>query len=272
MCGRFALFCEGAAQAPRYNIRPSQEILVIVPGSGPLFDGNSRISEVPMVDETPLLNKFPGPKALKCGSIRLCAAVWSFPPPGGMPGHPRSVINARAEGILSKPYFRKAMASGRIAIPASGFYEWEPAGTGPSNQGSRGKSGAPWFFRPAAKGLLFFAGLAMRIAVSDADGGRNPGGGSRLFACIITVEANSAVAPVHHRMPGILDDSSLAGWLDLNGTDPSGAAELLKPAPEGLISGSRVGNMVGRPGTEGPELIEPVEARSTERPRQGTLW
>jgi putative SOS response-associated peptidase YedK len=60
------------------------------------------------------------------------------------------------------------------------------------------------------------------------DNWRNPGNGEweRTFA-LITVEANSIVAPVHDRMLAILDHSELRRWLSTE-EDPR---DLLRPFP-----------------------------------------
>jgi len=39
-------------------------------------------------------------------------------------------INARMEGILSKPSFRKPIRSHRCLVPATGFYEWKSTAGG----------------------------------------------------------------------------------------------------------------------------------------------
>ena len=59
-------------------------------------------------------------------------------------------INARAEGIASKPMFRGALRHGRCLIPASGFYEWK----------GLGKTKVPHFIRPAGGGIFVFAGIS----------------------------------------------------------------------------------------------------------------
>jgi putative SOS response-associated peptidase YedK len=80
---------------PRYNIAPSQEMIVITnasPDKASLF----RWGFIPN---------------------------WSNDEKVGF-----TMFNARAENILSKALFRESIRSKRCLIPADGFYEWKKAG------------------------------------------------------------------------------------------------------------------------------------------------
>lgn len=111
MCGRFTLtlsiaglqryFNASAALAlsPRYNIAPSQGVLVVRQQ-----ENKSR--------ECVLLRWGLIPPWLKEENIN---AQW---------------INARAETVDQKPLFRQAFQQRRCLIPASGFYEWKKTGKG----------------------------------------------------------------------------------------------------------------------------------------------
>lgn len=104
MCGRFALVAtreEFATQfhlgrqvtvAPRYNIAPSQQIIII----------RSRVYGSL-------------PKAFRWGLI----PSWSTDLKAG-----NTLINARAETVKKKSVFRKAFDARRCLVPATGFYEW----------------------------------------------------------------------------------------------------------------------------------------------------
>jgi len=78
---------------PRYNIAPTQDVDVILPGEGGRTVKRMRWWLVPM---------------------------WWKKPLKDVP----STFNARCEGIASKPMFRSAFKRSRCIIPASGFYEW----------------------------------------------------------------------------------------------------------------------------------------------------
>src|SRR5258708_12378775 len=94
---------------------------------------------------------------------------------------------ARAEGIESKPSFKKPLRYQRCIIPASAFFEW------------KGNPGAKVKYRIARKdGELFgFAGLYEHW--------RDPNSDTELATCtIITTQPTALVPPIHTPMPPIL--------------------------------------------------------------------
>lgn len=97
------------------------------------------------------------------------------------------LINARAETALDKVTFRDSLLSRRCIIPARWFYEW--------NQEKEKVT----FFRSDAP-ILYMAG----VYSSFADKNR---------FVILTTSANASVAPVHRRMPLILEEEELENWI-----------------------------------------------------------
>jgi putative SOS response-associated peptidase YedK len=104
MCGRYAFLLPPEAMAalfkvlnevdypPRYNITPTQPIIVVLERQG------KRTAEL---------------------------FRWGFVP--GWVKDPREfslLINARAESMTEKPSFRDAVRNSRCVIPATGYYEW----------------------------------------------------------------------------------------------------------------------------------------------------
>ena len=125
------------------------------------------------------------------------------------------LINARAETAATKPSFRDAMQRRRCIVPASGFYEWRKEGT----------RRQPWYFRSAdPRKSLAIAAVWERW--------RDPEGRIVETCCLLTTAANRVCAPVHDRMPVILDEAGIARWLDSAESDPAALADLLVPAPE----------------------------------------
>lgn len=111
MCGRFTLTAppgvlfewfdifDGPEFPPRYNIAPTQPIIVVLEGDGPRRTELMRWGLMPNWVKDP--REFP------------------------------LIINARAETILEKPSFRGALRHHRCIIPATGYYEWR---TGPDGK------------------------------------------------------------------------------------------------------------------------------------------
>lgn len=148
--------------------------------------------------------------------------------------------NARSETAAEKPAFRTALRHRRCLVPASGFYEWRRSGT----------TKAPFHIRARDGGLLAFAGLAEEWV--DGDGGIHESG------AILTTAANATVAPVHDRMPVIVPPADFGRWLDVMGNDVRRVADLMRPAPDGLLEAYPVSPAVNAARNEGEALVAPV--------------
>lgn len=158
------------------------------------------------------------------------------------------MINARAETVAEKPAFRAAFKRRRCVVPASGFYEWKRADDG---------SKRPHHFRRADGEILCLAGLWEFWESAES------GEVLESFAVIVT-EANQTVAPIHDRMPVVLEPEDVPAWLSPE-TEPDNAKALLRPAAEGVLEVREVSTRVNSPRNDEPSLIEPAE-------EQGALW
>lgn len=105
---------------PRYNIAPSQPIMVIRTGDD--------------------------------GGREGMLARWGLVPSWVKdPKEFTLLVNARSETAAEKPSFRSAMRHRRILVPASGFYEWKRFG--------KGKKSQPYWVRPKDGNIVAFGGL-----------------------------------------------------------------------------------------------------------------
>jgi len=158
--------------------------------------------------------------------------------------------NARVEGVAEKPSFRQALRRRRCILPASGFYEWQPA------TGADGKPyKQPWYISPRDEPFLAMAGLFE--AWRPADAGEDAEW--LLTCCIITTAADDLMAPIHDRMPLLLARDQWPAWLDRRPTDPAALAPLLSAGAAGVARQAwPVGRAVSRSANEGPALIEPL--------------
>lgn len=121
----------------------------------------------------------------------------------GFPGFDTKQVlfNARCESALEKPTFREAVAKRRIVVPAAGFYEWN----------SRKEKSTFYHKNHPA---LFMAGLY------------NPYDEGNRFV-ILTTTANTSMAPVHDRMPLLLEEEEILPWI----LNPDAAKEILMKVP-----------------------------------------
>ncbi len=159
------------------------------------------------------------------GARRLVMAKWGFRP-AWMKAGKLDPINAKAETVAGSPMFQGAMKYGRCLVPADGFYEWKPV------SGQRRKQ--PFYPPPDARNDI------------------------PATCTIITTTPNELVAPIHNRMPAILEPGDEAAWIDAGVTDPATALSCLRPLPAQLMEAYPVSTLVSAPGSEGAGLVEPV--------------
>jgi putative SOS response-associated peptidase YedK len=170
------------------------------------------------------------------------------------------MINARAETIAEKRAFAESFEQRRCLIPADGFYEWER---------SAGKK-LPWLVHRTDGDPMVFAG----IWSSWTDRSRpaeDPA--RRVLSCsIITTRANGVLAPIHDRMPAVLDREGWVAWLD-PASDVGDLRELLGPAPDDVVQRYRVSTRVNSVANDDPALVEPVlEGEGVAPPQQPGLF
>ena len=152
-------------------------------------------------------------------------------------------INAKAEGIESKPAFREAFQRRRCLVPVDNFYEWKKTATGRQ----------PYAIALADRCLMALAGLW--------ETWRSPAGERVRSFAIITTTPNDLCAELHDRMPVVLAPQTWTQWL---GEEPAAASQLkamLAPYPPQGMTCWPVTPRVGNVKNNDPSLIQPIPGR-----------
>jgi putative SOS response-associated peptidase YedK len=150
------------------------------------------------------------------------------------------MINARAETIAIKPSFNKPLRTQRCLIPANGFYEWQKKDT----------NKIPYFIHLPDNALFAFAGIY--DVWQDTDGQE-----VKSYS-IITTQANSAVSPIHDRMPVILDKDEERDWLNSDIAEPEHIIQLLDSFSDAKLQAHGVSTQVNSPKNNSKDLIDAV--------------
>lgn len=218
MCGRTSLY----AALPRLEERFDAEAAL---------DYRPRYNVAPSQDLATITN---------ADEDTITAQNWGLLPPwaDGPTDGPRP-INARAETVAEKPTFRDALAERRCLVLADGFYEW---------RGERGHK-QPYRIHLAGDEPFAFAGLWNRWEAS---------GDSLETVTIVTTEANDVVAPIHHRMPVILERDAEREWLR---ADVDQALDLLDPYAGSDLQAYPISTRVNDASFDDPEVLVEVAAQ-----------
>ena len=175
------------------------------------------------------------------GPYKLTAARWGLIPRWAKELPKIRPINARAESLFTKPYYRHLAGRNHCLIPASGFYEWERI---------EGKKKQPWYIHRADGLPMAFAGLW------DTWKPKNTEEPAITTCTIITTAANEQIATLHDRMPVILEPENWKTWLE---ADPGNLQKILVPADNGILDIYPVSTQVNNARYQGSNCIEQVE-------------
>ncbi|MBI5542531.1 MAG: SOS response-associated peptidase [Deltaproteobacteria bacterium] len=225
MCGRFTQTSDAATLAQRFRA---------VVARGPAVEPRYNIAPT---DFVPVV-------VLSSAQERFLAQFrW-----GLLPAWARSLkdrpqpINAKAETLAASGMFRRLLPAQRCLVLADSFFEW----TGPKS------ARRPMRICLRSRAPFAFAGLW--DAWQDPEKGDAPA----LRSCtIVTVAANSLVAPLHDRMPAILRPDDEERWLDPALREPANLAPLLRPYDARELETYPVSEQVNSVRCQGPECIAP---------------
>ena len=151
--------------------------------------------------------------------------------------HARRPINARAETVATAGMYRGAFARRRCLVPAAAFYEWKVIAGGKQ----------PYAIARADGGTLALGGIW--------ESWRAPGGEVERSFAILTTRPNAEMAPLHNRMPVVVDSVDWPAWL---GEAEADLATLLGPPPDGTLRAWPVSRAVNSTRNNGRELLEPA--------------
>ncbi|MFO0835754.1 MAG: SOS response-associated peptidase [Phycisphaerales bacterium] len=181
-----------------------------------------------------------------------------------------SLVNARAEGVETKPSFRAAFKRRRCVVPISGFYEWKVVAQSEGRAAKPVKQ--PMYITPAdpSDEPWLLAGLWESWSPADATA-PSP---VETFT-IITTEPNEMMATLHNRMPVILAPDAAKAWLAPGSgkgheVTPEEAARLfglLVACPAESMVAVPVSKLVNSPKNDTVECTKPQETQ-----RFGTLF
>lgn len=211
MCVRYSQTFEAAALAERFGVKP------------------------PAMPVRPSYNISAGKGAVVIAGVVMRMLKWGFIPGWAGGEIKEGFINARAEGIASRPAFRTAFYKSRCIVPADGFYEWA------HTAGDR----IPYRFEFRDKSLFAMAGV-----YDEATG----------TYAVVTCPANALVRTVQHRMPVILDKQGEKLWLNIRASDTEELLPILRACDSGLLHGYKVSALINSTENDSPDCLKPLQS------------
>lgn len=221
MCGRYSL------------ISPVEALRALFQFDGPLPNLAPNYNVAP-TQAVPIVR-------LEQGVRHLAFARWGLIPSWAKEVSAKPLINARAETVAEKPSFRAAFRRRRCLVPADGYFEWQK-----TRQGTK----QPYNIVLSDTGPFGMAGIWQTWSAAD---------GSEIDSvAIITINANSKLAPIHDRMPVILKPADYDRWLDSDRFDRQQAKALLRPAQQDFLRAYPISRRVNAVSNNDAAIVAPV--------------
>ena len=194
MCGQFRLMATPQEIADQFSL-PLSDIPADYKTSPNVIPGQRVLTLIPNRKDTV------HPDWMKWGIIpRTSGPVYATA---------RPLYNARSESINSRQTFQQAYAARRCVVIADGFFEWLRKDN---------EEPTPICFHHRNNRPMALAGIWNPAAGSN---------GPAMNCVILTTEPNSLVAPVHNRMPVVLDPEQAMSWMSQK-TTPTTLRDLAK--------------------------------------------
>lgn len=158
--------------------------------------------------------------------------------------HKANLINARSEGIASRPSFRMPVRKRRCLVLADGFYEWR----------KEGRNRIPYRIVHNSNKIIAMAGIW--------DVWQTPEGEDLITFAILTTKPNAEMKTVHDRMPVILPtEQAQQDWLSDLTLEQT--LDMLQTLGEGQLDVFPVSQKVNSPTYNESELYQPIQLPPT---------
>ncbi|MCM3748465.1 SOS response-associated peptidase [Paenibacillus pasadenensis] len=173
---------------------------------------------------------------------------------GLFPFWAKDSVNADAEQLESKPYFKRMLAGGRCIIPCSGLFGWERSeeeDAGKQRADGRQRLPRAMHIQVQGKSVFGMAGLYEEW--------RTPEGRLARAATIVTVQASGALSQWQERLPVVLDADGMEEWLHPSIRDFSFLRRHMQPLEPFQLRIYPVSNAVDDEQYEAPDCITEIQ-------------
>ena len=155
-----------------------------------------------------------------------------------------NLINARSEGIASRPSFRIPVRKRRCLVLADGFYEWR----------KEGRKRTPYRIVHNSNKIIAMAGIW--------DVWKTPEGKDLVTFAVLTTKPNTEMKTVHDRMPVILPtEQAQKDWLSDLTLEQT--LDMLQTLGDGQLDVFPVSQKVNSPSFNEAELYQQIDLPPT---------
>ena len=163
-------------------------------------------------DRRPGYNLAPGTHPLAIYPDQTLRAIhWGYCPDWARAQHLPQTINARAETAPHTRYFKDLWKTGRVLVPADGWFEWRMEAVPGLSNGTTGAQAEatvrqPYFVHLKSAVPMYLAALSSVCGTQAQTDG--------MGLVIVTATADAGLIDVHDRRPLVFAPEAARRWLD----------------------------------------------------------